>query len=183
MAPLGPAEQRFPGSNHVCLIFNSEDQRRRVLSEYLAAGLEQGELVRYFTDATSPESIRAWLVDRGIELPGAEERGAFVISSATRVYCPEGRFEPQTLIAGAIQRCALAERAGYPGIRTTGEMSWVLKGYPGSERFLEYEALLNTLATAFPIQEYANMMPSSLMAPRCSMSCRSIPSWSPRGRW
>jgi hypothetical protein len=118
--------------------------------EYLAEGLTQGELVRYFTDATSPESIRAWLVERGIELPGAEARGAFTISGATSAYCPGECFEPQVMIAKAMQRYALAERAGYPDMRTTGEMSWVLEGYRGSERFLEYEGLLNTLSTAFP---------------------------------
>ena len=41
---------------------------------------------------------------------------------------------------------AEAERAlaeGYSALRVTGEMSWVLRGLPGSERLIEYEAKLD----------------------------------------
>jgi PAS domain S-box-containing protein len=36
---------------------------------------------------------------------------------------------------------ALAE--GYPALRATGDMTWALRGLPGSERLIEYEAMLN----------------------------------------
>ena len=32
---------------------------------------------------------------------------------------------------------------GFSALRVTGEMDWVLKGLPGSERLIEYEAMLN----------------------------------------
>jgi MEDS: MEthanogen/methylotroph, DcmR Sensory domain len=147
---MGFTEESFPGSSHICLIYENDDQRQRVVSEYLAAGVRHGELVRYFTDATPPDRIRSWLGELGAELQGAEERGSFSISSAESAYCPDGRFEPRAMIAGSVQRYGLAEKAGYTGVRSCGEMSWVLKGHAGSERFLEYEALLNTVTAAFP---------------------------------
>jgi hypothetical protein len=36
---------------------------------------------------------------------------------------------------------ALAD--GYAALRVTGEMGWALRGLPGSERLIEYEAKLN----------------------------------------
>ncbi len=149
MPSMGFTEEHLPGATHVCLIFENEDQRRRTVSEFLAAGVRQKEMVRYFADATSPETVRAWLVEKGVEVAAAEESGAFAISNAVSAYCPGGSFEPKVPIAGAMQRYIVAERDGFTGVRTSGEMSWVLKGNRGSERFLEYEALLNTISIDF----------------------------------
>lgn len=137
-------------SNHVCLIYESEDQRRKTVSDYLADGIRQGELVRYFADVSSPESVRAWLAEIGIEVPGVEESGAFTIYSAETAYCPDGFFDPQATITRIMQRYVTAEQAGFTGSRVGSEMSWALKGLRGSERFLEYEVLLNTISTHFP---------------------------------
>jgi hypothetical protein len=147
---MGFTDERFPGSHHICLIYETDEQRQRVVSEFLAAGIERGELVRYFTDRTEPEQIRAWLLELGVEVPAAEARGAFTVSRAESAYCPTGRFDPRAMIAGSVQRYGAAAQAGYSGVRSCGEMSWVFRGREGSERFLEYEALLNTVDESFP---------------------------------
>jgi hypothetical protein len=91
---LGFTQEVFPECHHLCLIFDNEEQRRRIVSEYLAAGLKRRELVRYFADVTPPQDVRAWLLEAGIELPKAEESGAFGITQAESAYCPSGRFVP-----------------------------------------------------------------------------------------
>jgi hypothetical protein len=40
---------------------------------------------------------------------------------------------------------------GYPGSRVSGEMSWALRGIPGSDRLMEYEALVNDVLVTHPI--------------------------------
>ncbi len=147
---LGFTEEAVPRSAHVCMIYESDDQRRRVVAEYLAAGIRNRELVRYLADATPPETLRAWLAEAGVEAGGAEGSGGFSISSAEAAYCASGRFEPEAMIAASLRRYASAEQAGYRAVRSCGEMSWVLKGREGSERFLEYEALLNGVKVSFP---------------------------------
>src|SRR5512140_2516835 len=92
---IGFTQEVLPGCHHLCLIYDNEDQRRKIVSEYLAAGLKRGDLVRYFADTTSPTEVRAWLAETGIELPKAEETGAFGIAKAESAYCPSGRFVPQ----------------------------------------------------------------------------------------
>jgi hypothetical protein len=147
---MGFTHEHFPESCHVCLIYENEEQRKKIVSEYIAAGLKRGELVRYFTDQTTPETIRSWLLDLGVELSEAEQKGSFGIAQAESAYCPEGQFEPQKMIARSVQRYEIAKSAGYTGSRACGEMSWALKDIPGSDHLLEYEVLLNTVTSAFP---------------------------------
>jgi hypothetical protein len=144
---MGFTKEFFPQGAHVCLIYDNEEQRKKIVSEYMAAGLRQGEQVRYFTDTTTPDEIRLWLTEMGIEIP---DKDSFGIFNAESGYCPHGEFEPQKMIDGSVHRYELAEKAGYKGVRSCGEMTWALKGIKGSERFIEYEALLNTVIATFP---------------------------------
>jgi len=48
------------------------------------------------------------------------------------------------------KRYKIAKEAGFSGSRASGEMSWALKGIPGSDRILEYESLLNAVKDEFP---------------------------------
>jgi len=148
--PMGFTHEHFSESCHVCLIYENEEQQKKIVSEYLAEGLKQGELVRYFTDKTTPETVRSWLFELGVELSEAEQKGSFGISKAENAYCPEGQFEPRKMIDRSVKRYRIAKNAGYTGSRACGEMSWALKDIPGSDHLLEYEVLLNTVTDSFP---------------------------------
>ena len=144
---MGFTQEVFPECHHLCLIYDDEAQRRKIVSEYLAAGLKRGEIVRYFADTTAPDDVRVWLLELGIELV---EGGSFGITKAESAYCPSGRFVPQELLANMVSRYAMAKEAGYSGSRVCSEMTWALRGIPGSERLLEYEIGINTIHRAFP---------------------------------
>jgi len=146
----GFPEAHFPESCHVCLIYESEEQRQKIIAEYIAEGLRQGELVRYFTDKTTLETVRSWLLEVGVELSKAENSGSFGISKAENAYCPDGKFEPQKMIDRSVHRYDEAKMAGYSGSRACGEMTWALKDIPGSDNLLEYEVLLNNVTSTFP---------------------------------
>jgi hypothetical protein len=146
-AGLGFTHEVFPECHHLCLIYDDEAQRQKIVAEYLAAGLKRGEIVRYFADTTTPNDVRAWLLEMGIEL---QEGGSFGITKAESAYCPSGRFVPQELLANMVSRYAMAKEAGYSGSRVCSEMTWVLRGIPGSDRLLEYENGINTIQRTFP---------------------------------
>lgn len=143
-------QEDFSECHHLCLIYDSEAQRRNTISKFLAAGLRRGELVRYFADTTAPSEIRAWLSEAGVELPKLEEDGTFGIINAERAYCPNGRFEPQEVIESMASRFDMARKAGYRGSRACGEMSWALGDIPGSDRVLEFEVRINMICETFP---------------------------------
>jgi hypothetical protein len=147
---MGSSHEHFPESCHVCLIYNNDAQRQGIISDYMTAGLRRGERVRYFTEETAPEEVRSWLLDSGEDLTAAEAKGAFSVSGAVGAYCPGGNFEPRAMIDRMVQGYEQARKAGYHGVRSCGEMTWVHKGIAGSERWLEYETLINTISSDFP---------------------------------
>jgi len=147
---MGFTQEVLPECHHVCLIYDNEEQRQKIVAEYLAAGLKRGEFVRYFSDVTPSEDIRAWLSEVGVDFPKAVEDGAFGIVKAEDAYCPSGRLVPQDVLDGVAARYAMLQKTGYSGSRVTGEMTWVLRDIPDSDRLLEYEVGLNMITDPFP---------------------------------
>jgi hypothetical protein len=144
---MGFTQEIIPECHHVCLIYDDPKQLQEIVSAYLAAGLKGGEIVRYFTDMTAPNQIRAWISEKGVE---PREDDSFRIVKAEEAYCPSGHFVPQDVLDSMVSRYAMARQAGYTASRVTGEMNWVLRGIPGSERLLEYENGINQIEDAFP---------------------------------
>jgi len=148
---MGFTEERFPVGSHVCLIYESEAERRRLLSKFLEAGLRDGERVLYLTDVMKPGELVDWLTDLGIDLPTGPDADRFTVSDAESVYCKGGEFKPERMFEfwGDLYDDAVAR--DYPAVRATGETSWAVRGIPGSERLLEYEALLNKALEKVPV--------------------------------
>lgn len=145
---LGFTTESLPAGTHMCLLYSDESERRSVISKYLRCGIEGREKVSYFADILSPAETRAWLGDMGVKLPDDE---SFYLAPAVQTYCPDGKFVPDQMIEGlkVLYNAAMAE--GYPHARASGEMTWALKGIPGSERLIEYEALLNEAFSTHPV--------------------------------
>jgi hypothetical protein len=141
---------RRPALLHACVIYGTDEGRKRVVSEILSVGLAQGNQVRYFADTTAPDQIRSWLRELHVDVPAAERSGALAFASADAVYCEAERFDPHAVIAAHRTRDRAAEDARWTGARICGEMSWALRGRPGSHRLVEYEALINSLHPALP---------------------------------
>ena len=146
---MGFTTDHFPNGVHICLIFDRDEERQQIVSEYMAAGLRQGEQVRYLTDATPPENVHSWLLEIGVDVPAAMDKGAFSIARAEDAYCPSGSFNPPEYIKAMPSRFNRSKEAGYRGMRSCGEMTWAMKGIPGADRLMEYEVLLNTVQADF----------------------------------
>ena len=148
---LGFTNERFPPGTHMCLIYSKEEERRDTIARFLDSGLTGGERVGYFADDMSPDEVRAWLGSIDLELPRLEESGQFVCTNAQDTYCPKGEFEPDDMIHTLKTSYDAAIDDGYPGLRVSGEMSWALKGIPGSDRLMEYEAKVNLAFRTHPV--------------------------------
>lgn len=139
---LGFTQKRFPAGTHMCFVYDHEEDRRRVLAPYLAAGVDAGERVAYFSDS-GQEGTLEWLGEAGVAAATTESRGAVHVSVAEYTYCPGGHFSPEVMLDSLRDFGRESDAAGYDGARVSGEMSWALRDIPGSERLLEYEAKLN----------------------------------------
>lgn len=145
---LGFTTESLPAGTHICMLYSDEAERRRVIAKYLGCGIEGKEKVSYFADIMTPEETRGWLKDLGVKLPDDE---SFYLAPAVQTYCPDGKFVPEQMIEGLKEMYDSAMKKGYPHARASGEMTWALKGIPGSERLIEYEALLNEVFVTHPV--------------------------------
>jgi len=143
IADLGPGD-------HLCYLYETEEEHRTVLTPFLRQGLERGEKVLYIADAHAPETILGYLRNdpsiasgQGLDVEPYLARGQLAILACDDAYLREGIFDLEGMIAllRADTERALAE--GYSALRVTGEMAWALREPPGSERLIEYEARLN----------------------------------------
>jgi hypothetical protein len=135
----------------MCLIYDNEDERRKIISKFLDAGLHEREKVAYFADTMAPAEVEAWLREMGVDVPNPSNAPAFSITVAEKTYCPEGKFAPETMLSTLRTYHRTLLDQGYPGGRVSGEMSWALRGIPGSDRLMEYEALVNDVLVTHPI--------------------------------
>jgi hypothetical protein len=151
-AAMGFTDELFPAGTHMCLIYDNEADRRKVISKFLDAGLHEHEKVAYFADTMAPAEVEAWLREMGVDVPKQQsDTPAFTITVAEKTYCPDGTFVPEAMLnrLRAYHKAIVDE--GYPGGRVSGEMSWALRGIPGSDRLMEYEALVNDVLVTHPI--------------------------------
>ncbi len=149
--PMGFTRDSFLEGTHLCLIYDNDEERNKIIAKFLAAGLARSEQVGYFADTATPADVRSWLQDLGALIPEEREDGPFTIFRAQDVYCPNGNFVPAKMLARVGGCYDHAVSAGYTGARVSGEMSWALRGIAGSDRLMEYEALINTITDKHPV--------------------------------
>jgi len=133
---LGPGD-------HLCCIYETEEEHRAVLTPFLRQGLERGEKVLYIVDDRTAEVILDYLRKDGLDVEPYLDRGQLSILTRDEAYVRGGTFDPDAMIALLERETKQALAEGCAALRVTGEMSWALRGLPGSERLIDYEAKLN----------------------------------------
>jgi len=147
---MGFTKKKFPSGTHICLIYRDEKERHKIISKYLEAGLLTNEKVVYLADRMKPQEVIQWLEEMDIELCPNKAKKQLSVSVATTAYCPKNKFIPDTMLTKIKKLYTKALAENYTNLRATGEMTWALRGIPGSERLLEYESLLNELVVTHP---------------------------------
>jgi len=135
--------ERLKPQEHLCQIYSTQEEWSAVVTTFLITGLSQSEKCYYIVDTHTADQVRALLHEQGVDVTAAETSGQLVISHETETYTRGGFFDPDRMIAFLVNAAETAIAEGYHAVRGAGEMSWVLRGHPGSNRFVEYEAKVN----------------------------------------
>lgn len=131
-----------PG-DHLCCLYESEEEHRALLTPFLRQGLEGGEKVLYIVDVHKVETVLDYLRKDALEVEPFLKSEQLGILTADDAYMKEETFDPDGMIALLGNKTERALSEGYSALRVTGEMTWVLRGVPKFERVIEYEAKLN----------------------------------------
>jgi len=134
---------QLQAGDHLCAIYDTEQEHRALLTPYLRQGLERNEKVIYIADARAAREIIEYLSDNGFDVNPYLERGQFSVLSDRNAYLREGNFDPDRMISLLRAETNEAIAEGYTALRVTEEMTWALGDAPGYERPIEYEIKLN----------------------------------------
>ncbi len=149
---LGFTEEQFPAATHMCYIFSDENERRRIISAFMARGANDGEKIGYFADRISPDELCSCLREQGVDTDALTASGQLFVDMAERVYCPDQCFCSRRMLETLRSNYLQARDAGFTGFRASGEMDWALAGESDRLReLLWYESQVNDVVDAHPI--------------------------------
>ncbi len=135
-------QQLKPG-DHLCCIYESQEEWQGLIKPFIGLGLERREKIIYIVDSTTAEKVLRSLLENRLESKLYSESGQLIFLNADQAYMQEGIFDPERMISFLQEQTERAINEGYSALRITGEMSWAVRGLPGSERLIEYESKLN----------------------------------------
>ncbi|MBW8483842.1 MEDS domain-containing protein [Actinomadura parmotrematis] len=149
-APAGvPADAVAVGAmrfgDHLCLTYDNEDERRAILAAYIRDGLRASHKIIYLADEDDPAAV----LNRLARAPGtapaalaeAVRAGHLVVRPIIEAFLATGRFDPAETVNLLRTEIDVALVQGYDGVRITGETSFSLRGWPGTEDFGAFEHL------------------------------------------
>jgi hypothetical protein len=141
---MGIKPNRFQQGQHICVLFNTAEEQIAIAAAYIADGLERGEQCLYAgNSAAALKRFRLALQEHGIDAERAQKRGALITRLDSDVHVAGGSFDSERMLHVLNESLESALNAGYQGLRTCGDMSWLLTNPPGADQVVEYEALLN----------------------------------------
>ena len=129
--------------DHLCLIYRTQEEQFAAVVPFIRIGLERGERCVYIVDDNTAETVVGAIAARGTDVGGALRSGRLAILNKQDAYLKQGYFDPDWMIDFLARAVDEAKEAGFPALRVTGEMTWVLGGEAGTHRLMEYEAKLN----------------------------------------
>src|SRR4030042_3079793 len=72
--------------DHLCLIYEAQEEWRAAAAPFISIGLKQGEKCVYVVDTSTADEIRRHLQHEGIDTDAAEKSGQLVILHETAAY-------------------------------------------------------------------------------------------------
>jgi DcmR-like sensory protein len=135
---------RFGQHQHICGLYENEEEALATAAEYLAEGFWRGERCSYVAGSRAALTrFRAALEDLGLDAETMISSGALIEATSAEVYLLDGRFDTERMVGLVDKAVENALKAGFSGLCACGDMSWLLEGRPGSTEVVEYEAFLN----------------------------------------
>ena len=151
--------------DHICCLFNTEEEHLTIATQYIAEGLRQRQHCLYA--GRSPVGLarfRARLADEGIDVENMVESGALTIATTADTHLAQGCFDSESMLRMMSDKLESVMNAGFTGLRTCGDMSWLLDNAPGAADVVIYEALCtqffqNTRAVGMCMYDRARLPP------------------------
>ncbi len=139
-----------PWGTHFCLFYRTRKDLIDILVPYFQAGLESNEFCMWVTSEPLVVDDAKRSLKRAVKnLDDYIERGQIEILGYNQWYTKSGKFEPEKVMKGGIQKEKQALKRGFDGLRLTGNTSWLEK--KDMKKFIDYEATVDDLIGQYKI--------------------------------
>jgi hypothetical protein len=128
--------------DHACFYFKDRQEQMHVTIPFIITGLERNERCLYLADPITLSLVKEELEDKGINVEKESARGALKLSS-DRDYLVGGQFETAHMIASLRAAIKDALKAGFAGLRATGDMVWEMGPNLNFNLINDYESALD----------------------------------------
>jgi hypothetical protein len=98
-APIPFAGSQLDANRHVCAFFNSDEEEYRVLLPFIRDGFQCGHKAIHVVNPDQRQSHLQRLDQAGIDPTIALQSGQLELRSNVETYLPDGRFDPDRMIA------------------------------------------------------------------------------------
>ena len=141
---IGSSDRAYSQGDHICSVYETREEQLAVAARFIADGLRRDERCLYATDsrAAFPEFQEA-LNREGVDAEAAVNNGSLVLLTKYEAHLQDGRFDSERMLAMLNAEVETSLNLGFRGLRTCGDMSWLLDDAPGTGQVVEYEALLH----------------------------------------
>lgn len=135
----------FRQGEHICGLYETEDEQLAVAAEYVIEGLRSGARVLYVgADAAALDRFRAVLHYRRVNVASVVKRRALLEMTHDQAHLAGGSFDAERMLHMLNDAVEVALNDGFGGLRACGDMSWLLREPEGAEQVVAYEAFLNS---------------------------------------
>ena len=144
-APIPFAGSSLDETRHVCAFFHSDEEEYRILLPFIKDGLQCGHKAIHVVNPRSAcrTICNAWLpagIDRGRR---AEQSGQLDVRINTESYLPDGRFDPDRMIAAFEQLASDNAKGSFPLSRICCRMDWAVEDRSHVDDVIEFESRVN----------------------------------------
>jgi PAS domain S-box-containing protein len=138
--PLITALEQLGPHDHLCSIYENQEEQFSVAIPFIRIGLDRGEKCVYVADDGTEDVVCEAMHAEGIDVERAVASRALVLTTKKQTYLKRGCFNPDWMFTFWKEATVSAISEGFPALRATGETEWILRGALGCERWIEYES-------------------------------------------
>lgn len=146
MQPAYPpiASEHLGPEDHICFLFEREQEKLPAVLAYIKLGLQRTEKVIYVKTACQPEHSMDQFSRGDLDSENAIPAGQLRVTNFAELSMYSSIFDPDRMLRLLQNETAIALGEYWHGLQIIMEMTWALEGLPGSSRLVEFESKANT---------------------------------------
>ena len=142
LSRLGALASGLGLNQHLCFIYETQEEQFAAALPFLRSGLERGEKCFFVADQDSGAAVLNALRKAGTDVDRHLRSGTLIL--ADKPYVKPGRFDPDWCIGFLSKSIQGTGDDRFSGVRTwLGEMTWALAEETAPETLIEFEAKVN----------------------------------------